>query len=152
MMTLFNSLVRSRLEYCCQIWNPTRINQINSLEKIQRSFTCKIKSIQNLNYWERLTKLGIMSLQRRREQQIILFVWRIKNGTVPNDINFKFLDKNLRSGELAVINPMPKVHGKLLTLYESSFIVRAAKLWNILPPNLANIKIFNNSIENWRNI
>ena len=143
MITLFNSLVRSRLEYCCQIWNPYKINQINSLENIQRSFTHKIKTVQHLNYWERLSKLDIMSLQRRREQQILLFVWRIKNNRVPNDIDFQFSKSTLRSGEKAIIKPMPKAHGKLLSMYENSFSVSSAKLWNKLPQKLANIDSFN---------
>ena len=38
---------------------------------------------------------------------------------------------------------MPKVHGKLLSLYENSFSVSSAKLWNKLPQKLADIDSFN---------
>ena len=39
MLTLFKSLVRSKMEYCCEIFDPYLIKNINSLEQIQRSFT-----------------------------------------------------------------------------------------------------------------
>ena len=52
MLTLFNSLVRSRMEFCCEIWCPYKIKQIVQIEQIQRSFTVKIAGMSNFNYWE----------------------------------------------------------------------------------------------------
>ena len=54
MITLFNSLVRSKLEYCCQFWNPSDINLIDSLENIQRNFTRKINNVDEYDYWTKL--------------------------------------------------------------------------------------------------
>jgi len=42
MMTLYKSLVRSILEYCCPLWNPSKITDIQLLESVQRTFTNKI--------------------------------------------------------------------------------------------------------------
>ena len=39
MVALFKSLVLPRLEYGCQLWSPTSVNQINAIENIQRKFT-----------------------------------------------------------------------------------------------------------------
>ena len=36
---------------------------------------------------------------------------------------------------------MPKVKGKLLSTYENSFKIKAAKLWNKLPSSLRSIKV-----------
>ena len=63
LLTLFNSIIRSRLEYCCQLWSPCKITQINDIEQIQRSFTSKIKSVRDLNYLERLSAKGQRSNQ-----------------------------------------------------------------------------------------
>ena len=37
---------------------------------------------------------------------------------------------------------MPRVQGTILSNYENSFIIKAAKLWNKLPQNLTEIDVF----------
>ena len=45
-----------------------------------------------------------------------------------------------RSGSIkAILQPMPKVTGSLRTKFEESFIIKAAKLWNTLPPKVTQI-------------
>ena len=55
MLTLYKSLVRSHLEFCCPLWNTNRVADINLIEVIQRSFTSKIWRSQHfiLNYKKR---------------------------------------------------------------------------------------------------
>ena len=43
MMTLWKMMVLPRLEYCCQLWSPDKIQDITSLEDPQRTFTSKIQ-------------------------------------------------------------------------------------------------------------
>ena len=141
MLTLFNSLVRSRLEYCCEVWNPHQVKDINCIEKIQRSFTWKIAGMRDLTYWQRLKALKIMSLQRRREMLIIMHVWKIKNYIYPNSLNITFKLHQRSEVVQAVVKPLPKVEGrlikgKLLNKYEESFVIKACKLWNVLPARL----------------
>ena len=61
MLTLYKYMVRSRLEYCCPLWNPVKIGDIQKLENIQRSFLRRIAGCGQLDYWDRLKKLRIMS-------------------------------------------------------------------------------------------
>ena len=90
LLTLYESIVRSRLEYSCPVWNPSSMQDIKKLESIQRAFTRYISGCQGLSYWDRLKKLGLMSLQRRREQYVILYLWKIWQGAVPNDLDIQF--------------------------------------------------------------
>lgn len=143
MLTLFNSLVRSRLEYCCQLWNPFKVKHIDAIEQIQRKFTRRIRNMKDHDYWTRLKLLNIMSLQRRREKLIILLVWKIKNCLVPNDINLEFKPTLRGSDFEAVVKPMVKTKGKFQTSYENSFIIKSAKIWNKLPVKLRDIKSYN---------
>ena len=139
LITLFSSLIRPILEYNCEIWNPYKIKDINQLEQIQRSFTHRISGMQDLNYWERLEKLGISSLQRRREKIIITSIWKIKNKKIPNSINLKF-KHHLRSQKCKADLPsLPRTNCKLLNKYENSFVINGAKLWNSLPGPLTHI-------------
>ena len=94
MLTLYKSLVRSLLEYCCPLWNPSKITDIQLLESVQRTFTNRIAGLQGTHYWDRLKILKLMSLQRRRERYIILQMWKLLHGLSPNEIGVQFKDKD----------------------------------------------------------
>ena len=47
MLTLFKSLVLSRLDYGSQLWSPFKAKDIRLLESVQRAFT---KHIQGMQY------------------------------------------------------------------------------------------------------
>ena len=84
LMFLYSSLVRPLLEYSCQLWNPSRVGEIQQLESVQRSFTARIRSTGHLDYWQRLARMDLYSLQRRRERYIIVYVFKVIEGLVPN--------------------------------------------------------------------
>ena len=142
MLTLYKSMVRSLLEYCCPLWNPRKVSDIQELEKVQRTFTARIAGVQNLDYWKRLEKLSIMSLQRRRERYILLHMWKILNGAVSNDLRIQFISRS-RTGFKAVVPPL---RGGASTyhqsLYDNSFAVSGPRLWNCLPASINQIKEF----------
>ena len=92
MITLYKSLVRSLLEYCCLLWDPSKITEIHMLEGVQRTFTSRIGGLKDMNYWERLVHLKLMSLQRRRERYTIVMMWKILHNVVPNCCNIEFID------------------------------------------------------------
>ena len=68
MKTLFTSLIRPNVEYGCQIWNPTKRQEIVELEMVQRRFIKRIEGIEHLTYPEQLKKLKLYSLERRRRE------------------------------------------------------------------------------------
>ena len=77
MMTLWKTLIRSRLDYCCQLWCPSKKGDVQALEQLQRQYIRKISGVQHLTYWQQLKCLSLNSLERRRERYIIMYVWRI---------------------------------------------------------------------------
>ena len=136
MMTLFKSLVRSKVEYCCPLWNPAKITDIQSIENVQKEFTRKIAGLSQLDYWERLKKLRLLSLQRRRERYTIIHVWKILNDKVPNNIGMTFYT-SLRLGSRATVPRYSnKAQKSVASCYDNSFGVKAARLWNVLPKNV----------------
>ena len=76
MTTMFNSYVRSRLEYCSLVWNPWKKEDIDKLERVQKNFTSKIEGLEKLNYHQRLKKLRMYSMERRRERYLIINAWQ----------------------------------------------------------------------------
>ena len=74
MLTLFKSIVLTRLDYGSQLWSSSLIKYNTQLEKIQRSFTKHITGMNDMPYLERLKSLGLYSLQRRREMYCIIYI------------------------------------------------------------------------------
>ena len=146
MLVLFKSMVRSKLEYCCPVWNPTKIGDIQRVESVQRNYTRKINGCKDLSYWDRLKKLKLLSLQRRRERYCIVHVWKIMNELAPNDLEFEFKETP-RFGVKASIPPIKKkAQQSVRADYDKSFRVRAAQLFNLLPHELTSIT----SLENFK--
>ena len=139
MLTLFKTMVRSKLEYCCPVWNPAKTMDIEAIENVQRQYTRRINGCSGLDYWERLRKLNIISLQRRRERYILIHTWKILNGLAPNDIGMLFKN-NPRHGIKATVPALNyKSQRSVATHYENSFGVKSAQLWNLLPKEINSI-------------
>ena len=140
MLSLYKTLIRSKLEYCCCLWDPTKIEDIIKIESIQRLFTSKIQNLSDQHYWTRLKNLKLMSLQRRRERYSIIHIFKILNHLTPNELNLQF-HINDRRGIKIKLPPIPKeAKQKHLSKYDASFAVRACKLWNSLPADITIIQ------------
>ena len=139
MLTIFKALVMSQLDYGCQLWFPYLITHIHMVEKVQRSFTRFISGMEGLSYPERLTVLKLYSLQRRRDRNIIIHVWKILEGLVPNlfpPICTKTSDRRGRTCIMSHINV-----GRLGALVYNIFRWRAIHLFNKLPLFLCNATV-----------
>ena len=129
-------MVRSLVEYCCPLWHPTKISDIPEFESVQKTFTTRIDGMHDLHYWDRLVRLSLMSLQRRRERFIILHMWKILNKMTSNDLNVQFVSRP-RLGNLAVIPSAQKASSSAnQSLFDNSFAVHGPKLWNAMPYHL----------------
>ena len=136
MLQLYKSLVRSLVEYSSPVWNPSKVGDIQKIENIQRSFTRKISGMKDMNYWERLKRLDLMSLQRRRERYILIHAWKIINKLSPNDLCLE-INTNKRLGTKLIYPALKKKStAAASTTYDCSFAVKAVQLWNILPKDI----------------
>ena len=153
MMTLYKSLIQCKLDYCSQIWSPTSKGEINSLEMVQRNFLRKIKSIGHLPYWEQLKELGLYSQERRRERYVIIYIWRILEGQVPNisaegsrgfigeKISSRQNCEDPRLGRRCAIPPLlTSCSPHTQKLREASLSVRGPRLFNSLPKHLRDMR------------
>ena len=133
------SLIQPRLDYCSQLWSPRDQASINRIEKVQKDFLNKIKdsSLNGLNYWEKLSKLGLYSQERRRERQQIIFIWKLSQDLVSGySINWSFSE---RRGRMAVPHPINyNAPAKIKNARERTLAVHGARLFNLLPAHLRN--------------
>ena len=129
-------MVRSLVEYCCPLWHPSKISDIQELESVQKTSISRIAGVHYMHYWDGLVHLSLMSLQRRRERFIILHMWKILHGQTSNDLNIQFVARP-RLGNLAIIPSSRKCSSAAnQSLFDNSFAVKGPKLWNAMPYHL----------------
>ena len=68
MRTLWKQLVQPHQDYGCLVWAPVVTKcDFEAQEGPLRKFSRKLKGMYDLNYWDRLKKLRMSSIQRRVE-------------------------------------------------------------------------------------
>ena len=153
MVTIWKSLIQSKLDYCSQLWTPTDQTSIARLESVFRNFTSQISGLGELDYWERLTSLKMYSQERRRERYRILFIWKVLQGYVQGySIPTKHSPRRGRQVQVGQYNrgaPAAVRQAK-----EASLCVHGAKLYNLLPRHLRDISTgtvdqFKNQLDSW---
>jgi len=67
-LPLYSVFVRPHPESCIQLWSLQPTEDMGLLERVQRRATKMIRGLENLPYKDRLRKLGLFSLQKRKLQ------------------------------------------------------------------------------------
>ena len=149
MLLLLKTYLIPRLEYCSAAWNPHLINEIEQLESVQRSFTSRIDNMEHLNYYERLAKLKLYSLQRRRERFLIIHTWKTFKELAPNDLQLKF-HIHSRLGIQADRLPLKAKSEKVKTLRHNFFSHSGPRLFNLIPGQIKSaqtLQSFKNNLD-----
>ncbi len=81
-LPMYVSLVRLRLEYAVQFWAPHHAKAIAKLEAVQRRTTKKMTSLCNKPHEERLARLNLFSLGKRRLRRKITECFKILKGFI----------------------------------------------------------------------
>ena len=150
MRTLWISLIRPIIDYCSPLWSPkpTDYNSIDRLEGILRNFSMQVEGLKDLSYSDRLEALHLHSIQRRHERYKILYIYKIKEGLVPNLPSHPTEPGNsyalrftpcLRGGYRCSLPNQILHHNPATIPRDSSFALTASRLWNCLPPNISAI-------------
>ena len=133
---MWKSLVQGHVDYCSQLYFPTKSSDMEKIENLQKIYTSKIPEVKTLNYWDRLKYLKMYSQERRMERYRILYVWKIIEKISPNcGLEVKTSERRGRE----VIIPPSKGSGKFHTLREGSFQVHGPRLFNSLPKKIRNL-------------
>ena len=138
MIILLRSLIFPILDYSCIVWNPHLQQDKVLLESPQRLLTSKIEGMESFDYYQRLKSLNLYSAERRRDRYLLLYVFKIIQGRVPNPgISHKH---SQRRGKVIVTPPVRSSKSSTAgTLYHNSFNRRAARAFNALPRYIRNL-------------
>ena len=158
MMRMFNTYIRSRLEYCGLVWSPSHQKDINKIERVQRNFTSKIEEMEQLNYHQRLKKLNLYSLERRRERYLIINAWQQIEEIKENTLGLKA--RRIGRSRRIVSTKIPLgINGKRIkekdrTLIHNSTAKKMERLFNVLPQILRNMtgtttETFKRNLDEW---
>lgn len=135
-MALYNIYIRPHLDFASTVWSPSTKRDSDLLEKIQRRFTRLLPELKGLTYEERLTVLGIKSLEERRRELDLIQCYRFwKDIDYSPDPMFTLEpEKNIQTRRSHKPNFIEN-HSRL-NVRKLFFSQRATRQWNKLPLEL----------------
>ena len=140
MLTLYKSMVRSLVEYCCPLWHPSKISDIQELESVQKTFISRITGMKELHYYDQLIHLPSCPCKEEENASFFCTCGRSCMGRPAMTLTSQFVSRP-RLGTLAIIPSKSRTSSAAnQTLFDNSFAVQGPKLWNAMPHNLNNIQ------------
>ncbi len=127
-------LLRPHLEYCILACLTNLVADIKHLERIQKLATRLVTGMRHLPYEERLQRLGLHFLQRRRLRDGLITAFKIFKCLLDIDPNLFFLPparRGLRGHPFKVLQDASHRRRR-----GSAFSVRVVKYWNKFPASV----------------
>ena len=99
--------------------------------------------MQSLTYWDQLKALKLYSLERRRERYIIIYTWRILEGSTPNiseGPSGRSAYWNDRRGRYCQVpGVLTSAPCRIQNIRRASLGIKGPRLFNSLPKCLRNL-------------
>ena len=80
MLRLYKTMVRPHVEYCVSVWSPGYKKEKVLIERIQKRFTRMIPAMKGYDYPSRLRRLGLWTLEERRNMADLILLYKMMNG------------------------------------------------------------------------
>ena len=130
---VYNTLVRPQVEYAAAVWDPYTGENIHKLEMVQRRaarYVCN-NYIQMASVTGMLQKLGWRSLEQRRADIRLVFLFKSISGLVAVDLSDQLVRQTRPSRHCNSMAYHIPVETKTYT--QKSFLPRTLNQWNRLP-------------------
>jgi hypothetical protein len=145
MLLLYKTYIRPILEYCTVDWNPYLRKDILSIEKVQNRFTKKIIGMRDLSSVDRNAALNLNSLELRRVQFDLIFMYKLVHGYLDIDCSDLIFASNTNftrgSNVLKLFLPSASCNAK-----KYCFVNRTVPIWN----SLSNDVVLSNCVVDFK--
>jgi hypothetical protein len=138
---LYKTLVRPKLEYCVQAWCPYLKKDIDNIERVQHRATKLIGEYAGLSYNNRLDRVGLITLEKRRLRGDLIQVFKLIKGIDKIDYNTFFqviVNSRTRGHRFKIV----KVRARL-DIRNKFFSQRVVNSWNVLPAHVVEAETVN---------
>ena len=143
---LYTCFVRPHLEYAQSVWSPYLMKHKRSIENVQIRATKLINGFSNLTYKERLQKIGLPTLNYRRERGDMIELYKhfhtYDKAVITKKFQPRMRPSRAHDHQLVEYIPNDGSHG----CQQNSFYYRTIRTWNNLPkivvqaPNINTFK------------
>ena len=139
---LIESLVMSRINYCCSLYYGLPATSTKSLDRIIRSYRVlsSIRVLQRVKLYDHesvnyhLVNSKWLNIYQRSTFSYLILIFKELKNRLPNNLNdllqFRVYKSDLRNESTRLLQ---KRNYKLIRYGKRSFSVAAADLWNTLP-------------------
>ena len=127
------------------------------LEAVQGTFSARLSGLDGLNYWQRLEKLYLYSLERRRERYLAIYAWKMIRGMTPAIVSKQVTEVQVtqndsRNRYCILPNVNRRLPVTIQTLLEHSLPINGARVFNSLSRHRRECKesltVFKSKLEN----
>ena len=141
---LYKALVRSHFDYAASVWAPCTAKLRDQIEAVQRRATKFLPGMKDLEYPERLKKLGLTTLAHRRHRSDVIEMYKICHEVYDKDISIRIkFSREGSSRELRGHNFKIKKLSCDTRLRSTFFTYRTVNVWNSLPKQVAEAPSLN---------
>jgi len=148
-LIIYKTYIRPHLEYAIQAWSPYLQKDIQCLESVQRAATRLVSGFKKISYEERLRKVGLTTLEVRRQRRDLIECYKILTGKENIDPHqFFHLSDNLHG--LRGHSFKLSFNRLRLDLRKNFFSQRVISAWNSLPQNVVDatsVNSFKNRLD-----
>jgi len=126
--------VRPLVEYNSVVWSPYTMQDIETIERVQRRFTKDLPGFRKLIYKDRLRRLHLPSLELRRLQVDLMWCYKILFGIVDTSTEDFFVPSTYPPTRGHQYKLFKKPHVSRTRAY--FFSERVVNSWNSLPDGI----------------